>query len=199
MSCIYIYIYIYLTFFTFPWLLLQVRSLSRHCQSFFLGNFCLHSLPSFNPSFIFLPEFCSKAQFWSSQSLPHKLSSAPLCLQHKSHALLIAFKTRTNLFRFVQLHSTPYTTLRRDQWFLNIFISGSLYCCCLVAKWCQTLLWPHSLPGSSVHGISQARILEWGAISFSRDLLGPGIECCFVCEFFTTEPPRKPLGTPSSM
>ena len=25
-----------------------------------------------------------------------------------------------------------------------------------------------SLPGSSIHGIFQARILEWGAISFSR-------------------------------
>ena len=29
----------------------------------------------------------------------------------------------------------------------------------------------YSLPGSSVHGISQARILEWVAISFSRLLL----------------------------
>ena len=27
-----------------------------------------------------------------------------------------------------------------------------------------------SLPGSSVHGISQARILEWAAISFSRGI-----------------------------
>ena len=27
----------------------------------------------------------------------------------------------------------------------------------------------YSLPGSSVHGTSQARILEWLAISFSRD------------------------------
>ena len=29
---------------------------------------------------------------------------------------------------------------------------------------------PHgrSLPGSSVHGIFQARVLEWGAVSFSR-------------------------------
>ena len=26
----------------------------------------------------------------------------------------------------------------------------------------------YSLPGSSVHGISQARVLEWGAIAFSR-------------------------------
>ena len=31
-------------------------------------------------------------------------------------------------------------------------------------------------PGSSVHGIFQARILEWVAISFSGDLLNPGIE-----------------------
>ena len=26
-----------------------------------------------------------------------------------------------------------------------------------------------SLPGSSVHGIFQARVLEWGAIAFSND------------------------------
>ena len=33
-----------------------------------------------------------------------------------------------------------------------------------------------SLPGFSVHGILQARILEWFAILFSRDLPHPGIE-----------------------
>ena len=33
-----------------------------------------------------------------------------------------------------------------------------------------------SLPGSSVHGILQARILEWTAISSSGDLPDPGIE-----------------------
>ena len=33
-----------------------------------------------------------------------------------------------------------------------------------------------SLPGSSFHGILQAKILEWIAISFSRDLPDPGIE-----------------------
>ena len=31
-------------------------------------------------------------------------------------------------------------------------------------------------PGSSVHGILQARILEWVAMPFSRDLPNPGIE-----------------------
>ena len=42
--------------------------------------------------------------------------------------------------------------------------------CCLVTKLCPTLWDPMdcSPPGSSVHGISQARILEWVAIAFSR-------------------------------
>ena len=39
-------------------------------------------------------------------------------------------------------------------------------------KWSHLVVsdpqWPHcSLPGSSVHGIFQARVLEWGAIAFS--------------------------------
>ena len=34
----------------------------------------------------------------------------------------------------------------------------------------------YSLPGSSVHGILQVRILEWIAIPFSRDLPNPGIK-----------------------
>ena len=41
---------------------------------------------------------------------------------------------------------------------------------CSVTQLCLTLWNPMdcSLPGSSVHGISQARVLEWVAISFSR-------------------------------
>ena len=38
-----------------------------------------------------------------------------------------------------------------------------------VAQSCPTLCDPMdcSLPGSSIHGIFQARVLEWGAIAFS--------------------------------
>ena len=41
---------------------------------------------------------------------------------------------------------------------------------CEVAQSCPTLCdaMDCSLPGSSIHGIFQARVLEWGAISFSR-------------------------------
>ena len=42
-----------------------------------------------------------------------------------------------------------------------------------VAQLCPTLSDPMycSLPGSSVHGIFQARVLEWGAIAFSYSIL----------------------------
>ena len=42
-----------------------------------------------------------------------------------------------------------------------------------VAQLCPTLFDPmdYSLPGSSVHGIFQARVLEWGAIAFSATML----------------------------
>ena len=52
-----------------------------------------------------------------------------------------------------------------------------------------------SPPGSSVHGILQARILEWVAIPFSRGLLHPGIEPespVLQADSWPSEPPGKP-------
>ena len=49
-----------------------------------------------------------------------------------------------------------------------------------------------SPPGSSVHGISQARILEWVAASFSRRSSQPRDRTqvsCIADRFFTAEPP----------
>jgi len=53
----------------------------------------------------------------------------------------------------------------------------------------------------SVHGISQAKILEWVVVSFSRspfpgDLLNPEIKTktsALADRFFTTEPPGNPM------
>ena len=41
-----------------------------------------------------------------------------------------------------------------------------------VTQLCLTLCDPMdcSLPGSSIHGIFQARVLEWGAIAFSTSM-----------------------------
>ena len=54
-------------------------------------------------------------------------------------------------------------------------------------------------PGSSVHGILQARVLEWDAISFSRGSSWPrdGTHVSGLAgRFFITEPPGKPVLCP---
>ena len=56
-----------------------------------------------------------------------------------------------------------------------------------VAQSCPTLSDPMdcSLPGSSIHGVFQARVLEWGAIAFF--------------ELFFHKSPQLPLGKPRSL
>ena len=63
---------------------------------------------------------------------------------------------------------------------------------CSFTQLCLTLCDPMdcSPPGSSVHGISQARILEWVVISSSRGSDGPRAQTCISCitgGFFTTQ------------
>ena len=62
---------------------------------------------------------------------------------------------------------------RQIIWYLKKFYTkengASERLCCLVTKSCLTLYEPIdcSLPGSSIHGIFQARILEWVAFLVS--------------------------------
>ena len=57
-----------------------------------------------------------------------------------------------------------------------------------VTELCLTLRDPMdcSLPGSSVHGIFQARVLEWGAIALGKNNIGVGF----------LSPPRGEIPTP---
>ena len=66
----------------------------------------------------------------------------------------------------------------------------------LVAQLCLTLCDPVacSPPGSSVHGILQARILDWAAICFSRGSSNQGIKPgspILQANSFPSEPPRS--------
>ena len=66
-----------------------------------------------------------------------------------------------------------------------------------VAQSCLTLCDPVdcSLPGFSVHGILQVRVLEWVTISFSRGSSDPGIKPgspTLEADTLTSEPPGKP-------
>ena len=86
-----------------------------------------------------------------------------------------------------------------------IFIDRPLFCC-LVIKIMSSSLWPHdcSPPGSSVHGISQAKILEWVTISFCRGSSQPrnqthiSMSPALAGKFFTTESSGQPRRTHTS-
>ena len=90
-------------------------------------------------------------------------------------------------------------------WVNETIILGSLFWIEVkwseVTQWCLTLCNPMdcSLPGSSVHGFLQARILEWAAILFSRGSSQPRkwTRVSYVAEeFLLFEPPGKPIRTP---
>ena len=55
--------------------------------------------------------------------------------------------------------------------------------CTKLLQSCLTLCDPLgcSLPGFSVHGILQARILEWIAMPFSRTSSQQGLSLCLIC------------------
>ena len=65
-----------------------------------------------------------------------------------------------------------------------------------VAQSCPTLSDPMdcSLPGSSVHGIFQARVLEWVAIAFSGPSPAKSLQLCLtLCDPIDGSPPGSPV------
>ena len=76
-------------------------------------------------------------------------------------------------------HNIPYSCENRLQRKvkkkLSMRIRGSFYCFCMLSYVrLFEIPWTAALPGSFVHGTSQARILEWVAIAFSQGL-SPGL------------------------
>ena len=74
----------------------------------------------------------------------------------------------------------------------------------LVAQFCPSLCDPMdcSPPGSSVRGISQARMQEWVAMPFSGDLPNLGIKSgspALQADSLLPEPPGKPYTIYSSI
>ena len=82
-------------------------------------------------------------------------------------------------------------------WNLCVFLSPRSVCyfCYLVAQSCLTLYDPMdcSLTGSSVHGVSQARILAWVAIYFSRGSSWPRDWSHVSCESTALQVDSLPL------
>ena len=87
-----------------------------------------------------------------------------------SHGYVVKFKlvvsgSRSKLIMYISHGFLPETLLKRVK-----IHPVYRYCYCLIINLCPTLCNPMNCrpPGSSVHRILPARILEWVAISFSR-------------------------------
>ena len=115
----------------------------------------------------------------------------------------IPFSKGSSLIRFVvsfhlfEVFVCPYLSLAvlANTQFTQLTSSSYLQCVCVctVTQLCLTLCDPMDCrpPGSSVHGILQARVLEWVAMPFSRGSFQPRdqthVSCvsCFAGGFFT--------------
>ena len=97
---------------------------------------------------------------------------------------------RPGVLRFMGLQRVGHDRVTELNWVLILLML--LFSCSIMSDSSQ----PHGLPGSSVHGISQARILEWVAISFSSGSPRPRdsepASPAFAGRFFTTKPSGKP-------
>ena len=85
-------------------------------------------------------------------------------------------------FKVSDIYGSNYPSEKMDL-FLLLLPTCPTYCTTavtnvLVVQLCLTFCDPMdcSPPGSSVYGILQAKIVEWAAMPFSRDLPNPGIK-----------------------
>ena len=141
--------------------------------------------PSAAKSEINLNIFLKTLKFSSvvSDSLqPHKLQHARLpCLSPIPGAYSNSKDSKTCSkpihYSLARCLSSPLSQVHTPSSLPSTGPATSHTCSCFCAQSCRFCESVNcSSPGSSVHGVLQARILEWVAISFSRGLPDPGIE-----------------------
>ena len=115
------------------------------------------------------------------------------------NSLLLSSSSCTSLYFYTRLPVFLLSVISTLSLYLYLN-SLSLYACAKLLRSCLTLRGPMdgSLPGSSVHGILQARIMEWVRLPSPPpgDLPGLGIKHCLLCLLHcqTDSSPLVPLG-----
>ena len=120
--------------------------------------------------------------------------AAPIYLPPKSVQRFPFRHTFSSIYCLWAFKWWPFWLVWGDiSWWFWLHFSNNLMC--LVIQSCPTLCIPMdcNLPGSSVHGILQARILEWVAMPFSRSSWPRDRNwvSCIAGGFFTNGATRK--------
>ena len=118
------------------------------------------------------------------------------CVNHPSFVQQEPILVGLEPFR-CSLLASLLSRMTRYCWFI-FYIS---WVCVLSCVQLFATPWTVAPPGYSVHGVFQARILEWVAVSSSRESSQPRDQTCIsyisalAGGFFTTVPPTKPFLT----
>ena len=173
-------------------------SVAKSCPT--LCSHMDYSNPGF-PVLHYIPEFAQVRVHLvgdAIQSSHPLLLSSPFAFNLSQNRLWSPFQFwLTSLSGFMNLNK-PFNSFLADSLICKVVLPVYIYLrdSCMHAQFCLTLCDPMgcSVLGSSVHGIFQARILEWVAISFSRVSSWPRDWTHISClegRFFTAEPSGK--------
>ena len=138
--------------------------------------------------------FCLKnyTDRWAWQSTVHRVAESDTteATYHTLHSLIQKPKYHPHISE-VSGTSFPYSTPPKA--LLSSAMSTYMHAHSLSCVWlCDSM--DCSLPGSSVHGILQAKILEWVAISFSRG--ASQSRDWLLCHWQADSLPLRHLGSP---
>ena len=157
------------------WAYIQEKSKNKNCNSKGYIHPYVHALHFFICMFIYSlivwsPCSMLRKEDWFIDGYVLSNSRISTFLWYSPHYIKILFKicftSRYTLYYWENCTSRSID-LRYMCTYLWVLLSVWV---CIHAQPCPTVCDPMDckLPGSSVHGISQARILEWVAISFSK-------------------------------
>ena len=120
-----------------------------------------------------------------------------LCLAgEKRGSLCFSLYVSICLKYFITYYTRPPKKTKKRKFIQHSFITHC--CCCLITSVVSAFVQPYGMyspPGSSLHGILQARVQEWVAYPFSRGSSRPRnrIQVAYIaCNSLPAELPGKP-------
>ena len=138
------------------------------------------------------PRYIQKWKPMSTLKLAYKCSSTIIYKSQKAETIQITINQWIDKHGVNTYNGTLLSQKR--------IIYAQCVCVCVFSHFSCVWLFcdpmDYSLPGSSVHGILQARILEWVTMPSSRGFFQPRDQTCSSCiagGFFTTESPGKSM------
>ena len=111
-----------------------------------------------------------------------------------THSELCSMGRGLGIFKMLQM--IAIVSQRWESLYIQMLLRGNAKVKVSVIQSCPTLWGPMdcSPPGPTIHGILQARVLEWAAISFSREpsQLRDPTPVSHIADSLPSEPPGKP-------